>query len=260
MAKKQEFYDFRKLPRNILNRLGGGSTKLLYDFSKLPGGVFEFLDESSTKVLYDFGKMPEGIFRFLGESSSRIKGELEFNFFTIIKEAFPLTAVFAFAGLAAGAVFSRIAERIMLIPGLLVLVPAIMNLRGVIGSSLGARLGSAYHMGLIEPEVGLNDEIIENFKASAALTGISSIFSAFVAFIFCIFLGLPHVTLLEFLIVSLGTGILASAVMLSFTYFIAITSARMGFDPDNVTIPAVTTIGDIVTLSVTLVMVYMVVG
>jgi mgtE-like transporter len=51
----------------------------------------------------------------------------------------------------AGALFGHSTETLDILPGLIVLVPALIGLRGNINTTMGSRLGSAVHMGLRNP-------------------------------------------------------------------------------------------------------------
>ena len=170
-----------------------------------------------------------------------------------LREAMLPLAFYAIMTIPAGGIFSRMEEEIQKLPGLLMMIPAIMNTRGSISSTYGAKLSTGYHLGIITPEAGLNDEVMENVKATLSLSMFVSVIRAIFAYVLSVVVGIPHISFLHFLEISVGIGILSDLVMVSFTYFIVLTSVRMGMDPNNVTIPTITTIGDIVTLSISLV-------
>ena len=70
------------------------------------------------------------------------------------REALPVLSVSALGGLFAGLVLGGMSAELQRIQGLLVLVPALLATRGNVYGSLGARLGSALHQGLIEFSLG----------------------------------------------------------------------------------------------------------
>ena len=45
------------------------------------------------------------------------------------------------------------------IPGLIVVIPAVIAMRGNISTALGSRLGSAYHLGIIDANNLFNEEL-----------------------------------------------------------------------------------------------------
>lgn len=178
----------------------------------------------------------------------------------IIREALPLIILYSIIEIPAGGIFSRMEEEIRRLPGLLLMLPAIMDIRGDISSSYGARICTAYHMGIITPETGFNKYAMENASATLVLTFITSILSGALAWLITIFTGMPHIALVNFLIIALVVNYLAGFVLLSFSYFVAMTAARMKLDPNNVTVPAITALGDVITISVTLVVAKIMMG
>ncbi len=149
--------------------------------------------------------------------------------------------------LAAGIILGGIAHKIELIPGLLALVPALMNMRGCISGPLAMRIGTAFHLGLLEGRAG-REEIKRNVYASLILTVATAVLVGVLADALCRILGLPSAGLVVMVGIALSVAILASLVMILLTVAIAIYSAAKGLDPDNITIPLVTTMGDAVTM------------
>jgi mgtE-like transporter len=171
----------------------------------------------------------------------------------IFFEVSPLLLIYMIIELGAGGVFSRITDSLTELPGFLLLVPVLMAMRGHVSASYGARLSTAYHLGLITPKTGFNDEAMENAKASIILTLVSSTLAASLAYLITLILNMPNMGLINFLILSLGAGVTSGLIMISFSYFVAMTAARLSLDPNNVTAPTITTIGDIIIISTILV-------
>ena len=124
-----------------------------------------------------------------------------------------------------------------------------MDLRGCISSALGSRLGSALHLGLVGWDKGMNSELKANIQASLLLSIATSIFVGAVAFLVNNALGLPTAGLIELVAISFISGTLAAITQVTFTIIVSFSSYRKGIDPDNVTIPAMATIGDILSIS-----------
>ena len=64
-------------------------------------------------------------------------------------QAMPVVIATSIGELFAGSILGKMHERLDLIPGLIILVPAIMGLRGNIGTALGSRLSASLHLGII---------------------------------------------------------------------------------------------------------------
>ena len=167
---------------------------------------------------------------------------------SIIKEALPFEIICAFGGVLAGVILFGMIDEIESIVGLLVIVPAVMGMRGNISCALGSRLGSAIHMGLIT-KIERNKELTNNIAASLTLSFIMAVILGFAGHYASVFLGLPSqegpmILVLIAVIAGLISGIILSGV----AAILATAMFRFGIDPDNVVTPALGTIGDIVTM------------
>jgi len=167
----------------------------------------------------------------------------------VILEITPVIILCALGGALTGYILGNMTPILKLLPGLIAFVPAIIGMRGNISSTMGSRLGSAVHLGLLE-EGFTSDFVKENLKGSLSL----SLFVSFLLPVF--FLGTSalfgfHITLTVFLLlftISVLTGMTSGILLSTFTFFIVITSVKFGVDPDNITGPLLTTVGDVLTL------------
>lgn len=160
-----------------------------------------------------------------------------------LRDTLPIIALAMLVEILAGTALSQ-EEGLVSEKELLIMIPAILSSRGDLASSLASRLTTGYHLGLIEP-FKLNVELLENLKATLALTLYLSFSRALIAQIFCIFLGIPS-NFLKLLLFSTLVGVFGSLITMGITPLIVFSSARAGFDPDNVTIPALATVLDLV--------------
>jgi mgtE-like transporter len=148
------------------------------------------------------------------------------------------------AGLTLGSIQGTLAE----LPGLLVLVPAAIGMRGNIFGALGSRLGTAIHTGTFGLSRRPDTLVGQNILASMALTLSVSMALAVLAKAVSVAFGLESMSAFDFLVISLVGGILSSAVVLVLTLAVAARSVRSEWDMDNVAAPIVTAAGDLVTL------------
>jgi mgtE-like transporter len=163
----------------------------------------------------------------------------------VFKETLPVVLGATFGELIAGLVLGGMKESLALLPGLIVLIPAVLDLRGCISSALGSRLGSALHLGLVGWDKGMNTELKANIQASLFLSGATSIFVGAVAFLVNHALSIPTASFVGLVVISFTSGTLAAVTQVTITIVVSFTSYGKGIDPDNVTIPAMATIGDI---------------
>jgi mgtE-like transporter len=151
--------------------------------------------------------------------------------------------------LIAGAVLGSITDTFERLPGLLVLVPAAIGLRGNVFSALGNRLSTAIHLGNFRLSVRRQTLMGQNVAASMVLTLFLSLLLAVVAKVVAVALGVTHtISVLDLALVSIVGGALASLVVLVATIVLAAGSVRFGWDLASLTAPLVSTLGDVLTL------------
>jgi mgtE-like transporter len=149
------------------------------------------------------------------------------------------------AGLTLGAINGTLAD----LPGLLVLVPAAIGMRGNIFGALGSRLGTAIHAGTFSLSRRAETMVGQNVIAAMALTLSISFVLAVLAKAVAIGFGLNHtISVAYFVVISMVGGAISSVFVLLLTLAVAAGSVRFGWDMDNVAAPLVTAAGDMVTL------------
>ncbi|HVF14571.1 MAG TPA: magnesium transporter [Acidimicrobiales bacterium] len=151
--------------------------------------------------------------------------------------------------LVAGAVLGAITGTFERLPGLLVLVPAAIGLRGNVFSSFGNRLSTSIHVGTFSLSLRPRTLVGQNVVASLVLTLMLSLLLAVVAKVVGVALGVADtISVLDLALISVVGGLLASLVVLVATIALAAGSVRHDWDLDNVTAPIVSTLGDVLTL------------
>ncbi|MGH9041846.1 MAG: magnesium transporter [Acidimicrobiia bacterium] len=151
--------------------------------------------------------------------------------------------------LVAGAVLGSITPTLERYPGLLVLVPAAIGLRGNVFSALGNRLSTAVHTGMFRLSARPGSLLGQNVTAALVLTLSMSFFVAASAKVVAVGLHIEDtLSLFQLALVSILGGMLASAIVLAATVALAEGAVRYGWDLDNVNAPLVSTLGDVLTL------------
>jgi len=149
------------------------------------------------------------------------------------------------AGLTLGAITGTLAD----LPGLLVLVPAAIGMRGNIFGALGSRFGTSIHAGTFTMSRRKETVVGQNIIASMALSLSISFALAVLAKAVSIGFGLPHtISISYFIVISIVGGVVSSVFVLLLTIGVAAGAVRFGWDMDNVAAPLVTAAGDMVTL------------
>ncbi|WP_292487837.1 magnesium transporter [Methanohalobium sp.] len=166
---------------------------------------------------------------------------------SIISEALPFEILATFGGVIAGIILSGMTEQLELVPGLIVIAPAVLGLRGNISCTLGSRLGSAVHMGLIT-RVERNPELINNIAGSLTLSLILTIVLGIMGHYITILMGLDSAGALVLTSIAVISGVSSGIILSIITILLALGMFRFGFDPDNVVTPSIATLGDIISM------------
>jgi mgtE-like transporter len=161
--------------------------------------------------------------------------------------------------LLAGLTLGSITHTLDRLPGLLVLVPAAIGMRGNIFGAMASRLGTSIHAGTFHLSRRRDTVVGQNVLASVALTLAISLALAVLAKSVAVAFGLPDtISVVDFVIVSVVGGALSSVVVLFLTLAVAARSVSKSWDLDNVAAPLVTAAGDVVTLPSLFVATYLV--
>jgi len=153
------------------------------------------------------------------------------------------------AGFVAGLVLGSITGTLERLPGLLVLIPASVGMRGTIFGAMGARFGTGVAAGIFEPSLRRGSLLNRNVVVGILSALLTSFYLAAVAkLVASAFADEAVISFWDLVTISVVGGVLASLIALVFTVGIAILSFRKGWDLDAVSTPMVTAIGDMVTL------------
>lgn len=165
-----------------------------------------------------------------------------------LRQGFVALLISSGGDLLAGLALASMSNRLALLPGLLVLIPAAIGMRGNIFGALGSRLGTGIHAGLFDVSKRRRDFLPQNVYASFVLTLATSLFLGVVARIASAAFGYRSISMWDFVVISILGGVLGSVVVGSATVAVSILSYRRGWDLDSVSAPIVTAIGDTCTL------------
>jgi mgtE-like transporter len=151
--------------------------------------------------------------------------------------------------LVAGAFLGGITGTFERFPGLLVMVPAAIGLRGNIFGAFGNRLSTAMHAGTFRLSVRRETVLGQNVLGAMILTvGMSGVL-AVVAKVAAVGVGVEgSIGLLDLAIVSIVGGVLGSLAVLVADLGLAAGATRYGWDLDAVSAPIASVLGDVLTL------------
>jgi mgtE-like transporter len=165
-----------------------------------------------------------------------------------LRQGFYALLISSGGDLLAGLTLASITGTLARLPGLVILIPAAIGMRGNIFGALGSRLGTAIHTGTFRLSRRLDTVVGQNLAASTLLSLIMSVALAVLAKSVAIGFGQHSISVADFVVISVLGGILSSAVVMGITVAVSAQGVSRGWDIDNVAAPLVTAAGDIVTL------------
>ncbi|MFQ5975146.1 MAG: magnesium transporter [Candidatus Hydrothermarchaeales archaeon] len=200
-------------------------------------------------------KLPEGvpelIFRFFvvislfGLIFSVLKAsEMPYSK-KILIESTPMFLIGGLLSTSSGLILGKKLGAIIGVAGLLTLIPAFLEDGGAIGGILAAKYSTGLHLGSIEYRILPDtDSIILFLFAHVLGVFIFSLIGAFAYFI-NIVIGLGTPSLKVMVLGSIIAGEALILIMNILVYYLSMISYKVGLDPDNVVIPLITSVMDL---------------
>ncbi|MFC1732952.1 magnesium transporter [candidate division KSB1 bacterium] len=149
-------------------------------------------------------------------------------------------------GLIAGVILALLENELLIVPGLLILIPGFLEMRGNIAGSMAARLSSALHMGHIKPKVKNSPFLKENVLAAFTLVLIISLTLGLISFLATyIYFKVFYVKIIYIAVIS---AVISNLISIPSTVVVCFWIFRKGYDPDNIMGPYVTTTGDVISM------------
>lgn len=177
----------------------------------------------------------------VGYVTYRSRGDTFFR--QTLREGTTVVVLSSLFGSVNGVVLSRMSGTLERTPGLMAMYPALTNALGNIGSIIGSQTTTGMALGYAR---GFREELrdagrnIVQVEAPAALMHVVFAFTAW------LITGptVPGVSLAKLLAVALATNLLSFGVISVFALYSAHLAFERGLNPDNVVIPAITTLSD----------------
>jgi mgtE-like transporter len=164
----------------------------------------------------------------------------------ILVESIPMLFICGVLGTIAGISLNMELESLIALPAILVIIPPFLGESNALGGILSARLSSMLHIGTVEPTPFPDKLVSANFAVIYLLSVFLFLFVGLLSYVASILLGISTPNVFKMLSISLLGGILCTTFLNFASYYIAILSFRFGMDPDNDTIPLITSLTDVV--------------
>ncbi|MGQ9788021.1 MAG: magnesium transporter [Candidatus Hadarchaeaceae archaeon] len=171
------------------------------------------------------------------------------NVRAIVIQGLSILIICAIIEIMAGDVMGRMMEKLTVtLPGLILVIPPLLDLRGNVNGALASRLGTALHAGILEPKFSMTDELKINVASSLILSLIASATIGVIASLISLSFGISAINFIALNIVAVAAGFISGVLLALLTVVVSIFSYIRGWDPDNITAPLMATIGDLITM------------
>lgn len=182
----------------------------------------------------------------------------KWSILAITRATVPLLVVLTLVELGGGLVLDSFEETLLQFPSLLVLVPVIIGTAGNLGSILASRLSTALHLGRLS-FAPTDDILAGNALATMALSLTVFPVVGAGAWMLSAFVAETALALSTVLLVTTMSGVILAVLAIVITVIATYAAYRFGLDPDNVTIPVVTTVCDVLGVVILFIVVQVVV-
>lgn len=149
-------------------------------------------------------------------------------------------------GLVAGTILAFYTDKLQLVPGLFILLPGFLAMRGSIAATLASRISTALHQHKKMAESERSYFGKQNIHASFLLALVTSLVLGFLAYAGTRFFF--HINAPEIILVALIGGFISNLLMVPLSFGATVWLFKHGYDPDNIIGPYITTTGDIISV------------
>ena len=167
-------------------------------------------------------------------------------FDSAFKEILSAEMIAVIGGIIAGTILAVYTDNFLIIPGMLIILPGFLEMRGNISGSFASRLISGLFLGVIKPS-NIRDRIVkENITATFLLSAVVSFIFGLILFFFnYIFLNnISYLLLALPFIAGIIANIIEVPIVLGGTFYFF----KKGHDPNNIMGPFITATGDITSI------------
>ncbi|MFB6136852.1 MAG: magnesium transporter [Halobacteriaceae archaeon] len=162
----------------------------------------------------------------------------------ILRATLPVLCALTLLELGAGLVLGRFEATLLENPSLLVLVPVTIGTAGNLGSVLAARLSTAFHLGTLR--FAATDETLGgNALATLALAVLVFPPVGAGAWALTALVGSPRLPARAVVLIATASGVALAVLAVAVAVAVTAVTYRRGVDPDDVAVPVVTNVCDV---------------
>ncbi|HLC79902.1 MAG TPA: magnesium transporter [archaeon] len=162
------------------------------------------------------------------------------------REIFISQIVSMAVGMLAGFVLAFYTGNLLLLPGLLIVLPGFLELRGAISGAFSSRLSSGLFLGVISAKTFNTRLIRSNLVASFVLAIVASFVLGLIACAFTYLLS--GIFFVKLILIAVVAGVIANFIEIPLALFSTFYLFRKGHDPNNIMGPFILSTGDLVSI------------
>ncbi|WP_128476859.1 magnesium transporter [Halorussus pelagicus] len=170
--------------------------------------------------------------------------QTEWRVQAITRATLPILLALTVVEIGSGLVLGSFEATLLTYPSLLTLVPVTIGTAGNLGSILAARLSTAFHLGTLSFDPS-DEQLAGNAVATVALALTIFPVVGAGAWVLSLALGNAQLPLHTVVAVALASGAALAVVAVAVTLVATYAAYRFELDPDDVVIPVVTNVCDV---------------
>lgn len=191
------------------------------------------------------------IFVFLTFSRTlQRKSKMNFDLFNLLRESLPIILCSIIIGSIVGAILEIVSVN-KSFQGILLILPIFMSYTGAVGSVIGSKFNTNYHLGALSTRSGKIDMYLFSPAVLLIVCVFLSSILGVVAFFIAGFLNfeLPvGASLVTFVLACILIGILTTSLSIMLSLILGNITFKRGLDDENVIVPLTTTLGDLIAI------------
>ncbi|MCL2296234.1 MAG: magnesium transporter [Methanomassiliicoccaceae archaeon] len=169
----------------------------------------------------------------------------------IISQSSPVLLMCLLLDIAAGVIIENETEALLILPVLIILMPAFLNEGNALSGMLTSRLSSMLHLGTLRVSRFPGKDASENFIITYILAAVTYGYIGAIAFIAAMTMGGPgDISFIRVICIVLISGMLTTTVLNFLSYYVAVTAVRFDLDPDDHSIPLTSSSMDLISAAV----------
>lgn len=169
----------------------------------------------------------------------------------IIVQSTPILLMCLMLDIAAGVIIEDKSHALVVLPVLMILMPAFLNEGNALSGMLTSRLSSMLHLGTLKVDRFPGKNASENFFVTYLLAAVTYAYIGIIAFIAAMVLGGPgdisFVTVMGIVLIS---GLITTTILNFLSYYVAVAAVRFDLDPDDHSIPITSSSMDLISAAV----------